>query len=96
MQVTIRANVIGAKKFSDTIDGKMIDFCKINATTQMDESKGNAIGWAGTEYDFGSSVNFDRFKGAKFPFEADLICEVVVQGRGQKFKVLEVKPVQKA
>ena len=93
MHFPIQVTVMGVKKFSGNIDGKNFDYCRIVAATPMDESQGNALGMSSTEYDFGGSVNFDRFKGFSFPFEAVLTVEVVVSGKGQKFKAIDFKPV---
>ena len=93
MQVTIQARVMGVKKFSGVIEGKTIDFCRVIAATPFDESQGDKLGMAATEYDFGGSENFERFKNLTLPFDAALNCEVVVSGKGQKFKVIDFKSI---
>lgn len=94
MQLQVQASIMGVKKFNGNIDGKLFDYCRIIAATPMDESQGNALGMASTEYDFGGSANFERFKGLQFPFEAVLTVEMVVSGKGQKFKAIDFRPLK--
>jgi hypothetical protein len=94
MQLQVQASIMGVKKFSGNIDGRTFDYCRIIAATPMDESTGNALGMASTEYDFGGSVNFERFRGLQFPFEAALTVEMVVSGKSQKFKAIDFRPLK--
>uniref|UniRef100_A0AAU8B4V6 Uncharacterized protein n=1 Tax=Dulem virus 54 TaxID=3145765 RepID=A0AAU8B4V6_9VIRU len=92
MQMQIQGTVMGVKRFSGQIDGKHFDYCRVIVSTPLDASQGNALGAAATEYDFGQSANFDRFKELKFPFEADLNVELVTNGKTQKLKMLDFRP----
>lgn len=92
MQMQIQGTVMGVKRFSGNIDGKAFDYCRVIVSTPLDASQGNALGSAATEYDFGQSTNFDRFKGMAFPFDADLSVELVTNGKSQKLKMLDFRP----
>lgn len=92
MQMKIEGIVMGVKRFSGNIDGKEFDYCRVIVSTPLDSSRGNALGSAATEYDFGQSANFDRFKTQQFPFDADLNVELVTNGKTQKLKLLDFRP----
>lgn len=92
MQMHITGQVMGVKRFSGLIDGKSFDYCRVIVSTPLDESQGNALGSSASEYDFGNSSNFERFKGFQFPFDSDLTVELVASGKGQKLKIIDFKP----
>lgn len=94
MQMKIQGTVMGVKRFNGNIDGKAFDYCRVIVSTPLDASQGNALGSAATEYDFGGSKNFDRFKDLKFPFESELAVELVTNGKTQKLKMLDFRPMQ--
>ncbi|HEZ2378306.1 TPA: hypothetical protein WHS22_001830 [Neisseria meningitidis] len=53
------------------------------------------MGSSTTEYDFGGSANFEQFRNAQFPIEANLNVEIVTTGKTQKLKVIGFQPVKK-
>lgn len=95
MNFTIRAEIIGVKQFSDEIEGKFFDYCRLFVLVPLDQSKGNALGMSVVEYNYGASANFEHFKNQKFPIEADLDVEIVTTGKTQKVNVLGFSPVKK-
>lgn len=95
MNFTMRAEIIGVKQFSDEIEGKFFDYCRLIVLTPLDESKGNALGRSSVEYNYGGSANFQHFKNIQLPIEADLDVEIVTTGKTHKMNVLEFSPVKK-
>ncbi|ELK78443.1 putative phage associated protein [Neisseria meningitidis 97014] len=53
------------------------------------------MGSSTTEYDFGGSANFEQFRNAQFPIEANLNVEIVTTGKTQKLKVIGYQLVKK-
>ncbi|HFB3479571.1 phage associated protein [Neisseria gonorrhoeae] len=53
------------------------------------------MGSSTTEYDFGGSANFEQFRNAQFPIEANLNVEIVTTGKTQKLKVTGFQFVKK-
>lgn len=92
MQMQIQGQIMGVKRFSGQIEGKNFDYCRVIVATPLDSSQGNALGSATTEYDFGSSTNFEQFKAHQFPFDANLSVEVVTNGKTQKLKITAFQP----
>ena len=80
---------------SRPIEGKNFDYCRLIVATPLDSSQGNALGSSTTEYDFGGSANFEQFRNAQFPIEANLNVEIVTTGKTQKLKVIGFQPVKK-
>lgn len=92
MQMQIQGQIMGVKRFNGQIDGKTFDYCRVIVATPLDASQGNALGSSATEYDFGGSLNFEQFKNASFPFEANLTVELVTNGKSQKLKIIGFQP----
>ena len=74
-------------------EGAVYDSTKVYAMTDMDETKGNAKGFATIEYGFAKADEFDKYKHLTFPFKADCELEFVTSGKAQKMILLSVKPV---
>ncbi len=92
MQMQIQGQIMGVKRFNGQIDGKTFDYTRVVVATPLDSSQGNALGSSASEYDYGGSVNFEQFKGANFPIEADLTVEIVTNGKNQKLKIIGYRP----
>ena len=86
---TLQGEIVGVKRFKGNIDGSDIDQCKVLVLTPMDASSGNAIGSSVSEYRFGGSDNFERFKDFSFPFLADLFIEMTTNGKTQKIEFVK-------
>ena len=95
MNIQLQGNIVGVKKFNGQIEGKNFDYCRLIVATPLDSSQGNALGSSTTEYDFGGSANFEQFRNAQFPIEANLNVEIVTTGKTQKLKVIGFQPVKK-
>ncbi|SPY05610.1 phage associated protein [Neisseria meningitidis] len=72
MNIQLQGHIVGVKKFNGQIEGKSFDYCRLIVATPLDSSQGNALGSSTTEYDFGGSANFEQFRNAQFPIEANL------------------------
>lgn len=92
MQMQIQGQIMGVKRFSGQIEGKIFDYCRVIVATPLDSTQGNALGSATTEYDFGASTNFEQFKAHQFPIDANLSVEVVTNGKTQKLKITAFQP----
>ena len=92
MQMQIQGQIMGVKRFSGQIEGKNFDYCRVIVATPLDSTQGNALGSATTEYDFGASTNFEQFKAHQFPVDANLLVEVVTNGKTQKLKIIGFQP----
>lgn len=86
--------VLGMKASKGTMDnGQSFDSTKVYSQTDLDDSKGNAKGFAATEYTYGDSTNFDKYKHLSFPFDAIADIEITTNGKTQKAVVVGLKPV---
>ncbi|HFC8464972.1 TPA: hypothetical protein ACFP4A_000200 [Neisseria subflava] len=95
MIFTMQGQIVGVKKFSGQIEGKAFDYCRLIVATPLDSTQGNALGSSATEYDFGTSANFEQFKTAQFPIDANLNVEIVTTGKTQKLKVHGFQTIKK-
>lgn len=84
--------ICGMKAFKGDVEGTHYDNTKVYAMTDMDESKGNAKGFATVEYAFGTSAEFEKYKAVPFPFKADVEMEFVTNGKAQKMIIHTIKP----
>ena len=93
MKINQVLTITGMKASKGEFEGTAFDSTKVYAMTDMDETKGNAKGFATVEYGFAKSDEFDKFKHLTFPFKADCEMEFVTSGKAQKMILLAVKPV---
>lgn len=77
-------------------NGTTFDSTKVYTETQLDESKGNAKGFAVGEFTLGTSAEFDKYKHLPFPFDAVAEFEIVSNGKTQKTLMHALKPVQRS
>jgi hypothetical protein len=73
-------------------NGTTFDSTKVYTETQLDESKGNAKGFAVAEFTLGLASEFDKYKHLPFPFEAMAEFEIVSNGKTQKTVMHALKP----
>lgn len=85
--------VMGAKSFKGTIEGRSFDSTTIFCQTKLDESQGNAKGFTGASYVWGSAENYDKIKHLPFPFEAELTMETVTSGNKVRQVCVGFKPL---
>lgn len=93
MQFQSNVVVTGAKRSKGEMEGKPYDSTKVYVQTGMDTSKGDAVGFAGSEYPWGLSDNFNKVATLKYPFEAVATFEMVTNGKSQKTILIDLKPV---
>lgn len=93
MQFKLQIVVTGAKRSKGDFDGTSYDSTKIYTATDLDSSKGDAVGQAGSEYTWGLSDNFNKVASLPFPFQAEATMEIVTNGKTQKTIMLDLKPV---
>lgn len=94
MKMQVAVKVLGMKASKGQMDnGQSFDSTKVYVETQLDESKGNAKGFAVSEYGFGLSDTFNHFKHLSFPFDATGEIEITTNGKTQKIVMLSLKPV---
>ena len=97
MKFNTQVKVLGMKANKGTMDnGQGYDSTKVYVETALDDSKGNAKGFAVAEYTLGLSEEFSKYKHLPFPFLADATVEIVTTGKAQKTQLVELKPVEMA
>ena len=96
MKINQQMTITGMKASKGEYEGTAFDSTKVYAMTDMDETKGNAKGFATVEYAFNKSDEFDKFKHLAFPFKAECELEFVTSGKAQKMMLLSIKPVAAA
>jgi hypothetical protein len=94
MQFQSKVKVLGMKSNKGTMDGgQSYDSTKVYVETPLDDSKGNAKGYAVAEYTLGLSTEFEKFKALAFPFEATATLELVTTGKVQKTQMTALVPI---
>lgn len=93
MKINQLLTITGMKASKGEFEGSAYDSTKVYAMTDMDETKGNAKGFATVEYSFKKADEFEKFKHLPFPFKADCEMEFVTSGKAQKMILLSIKPV---
>ncbi|WP_428717289.1 hypothetical protein [Undibacterium curvum] len=91
----MQAIITGMKGSKGNLEnGQAYDSTKVYVQTRLDDTKGNAKGFAIAEYNFGDSSNFDKFKHLSFPLHAEIEVETITSGRAMKHVITAVKPLQ--
>jgi len=91
----MQAVITGMKSSKGTLEnGQGYDSTKVYVQTRLDDTKGNAKGYAIVEYNFGDSTNFDKFKHLTMPFKAEIELETVTSGRAMKTIITAVAPLK--
>ena len=96
MKINQVLTITGMKASKGEFEGSVYDSTKVYAMTDMDESKGNAKGFATVEYSFNKADEFDKYKHLPFPFKAECEMEFVTSGKAQKMMLLSIRPVAAA
>lgn len=95
MKFTSQIKVLGMKASKGTLEnGNPYDSTKVYVETGLDDSKGNAKGFAAVEYGLGASDEYNKYKHLSFPFMAEATLEIVTTGKAQKTQVVELKPLE--
>jgi len=94
MKFQLQMTIVGMKSNKGQMDnGTAFDSTKVYALTDMDTSKGNAVGQATSEYAIGTSDELGKYKHLPFPFQAVAECEIVTNGKTQKTVITGLRPV---
>ncbi|MFZ6776228.1 hypothetical protein ACO0LD_05295 [Undibacterium sp. Ji83W] len=89
-----KVTVTGMKASKGTLEsGQAYDSTKVYVQTRLDDSKGNAKGFATVEYNFGEASEYDKFKHLTFPFIAEMETEMITSGRAMKTIVTGLTPI---
>ena len=86
--------VLGAKASKGDYNGRPFDSTTIYHQADLQEGE-NFAGQVGSEMKWGTSFNFEKIKGQKFPFVADATLEQVSNGKATMTIIKELVP-QKA
>lgn len=84
----LQFNVLGARKFNDTVEGQKHDFTKLVVAMDMPETE-NAAGQNAVEMRWGTHENFASIKDVNFPCMFELDVNPTTKG----FEVISAKPV---
>lgn len=93
----VTLKVLGMKASKGEMDnGQAYDSTKVYTETALDESKGNAKGFASAEYNLGLASEFEKYKHLEYPFMARCEIEMVTNGKTQKTVLRSCVPVEAA
>ncbi|MEG1856702.1 MAG: hypothetical protein RR231_14530 [Acinetobacter sp.] len=84
--------VLGAKSSKGDFDGKPYDSTKVYYQAELQKGD-NFVGQVGAEITWGTSFNFEKIKGQKFPFTADATFQQVSNGRNTVTILEDLVPV---
>jgi hypothetical protein len=91
--------VTGMKYSKGSMDnGTTFDSTKVYVETDLDSSKGSAMGTATAEYNLGKSDEYKKYEhlASSFPFMAEADMEIVTNGNTQKTIIHVLRPVEAA
>ena len=94
MKMQTQFKVLGMKASQGNYEGTDYDNTKVYVETSLDESKGNAKGFAVAEYKFGKSDEFKKFQHLTFPIMARAEVEMVTNGSTQTLVVHSIEPIE--
>lgn len=88
------AILLGAKLSKGVLEnGTAYDSTKIYVQTQMQQTP-DAVGFAVSEFNWGTSDNFAKIKDLSFPVEVSLSIDFVTNGKTSKMIVTDVQPIK--
>lgn len=93
MKFKSEVTVLGMKSSKGEFEGTAYDSTKVYVLTDLDTSKGTAVGQASAEYALGKSEEFDKYKHLGFPVKGMADLEIVTNGRTQKTVMHAFVPV---
>jgi hypothetical protein len=77
-----KAQLLGVTRFKDTIDGRSYDTTKLLVVLPFDPNNQDRAGFDTVSYNYGTSANFEKFKGRQYPIEVMLTKSEVATTRG--------------
>ena len=93
MKFKSMVTVLGMKASKGDFEGTAYDSTKVYVLTDLDASKGTAIGSSAAEYQLGKSEEFDKYKHLPFPIHGEADLEIVTNGKTQKTVMHGLRPV---
>lgn len=96
MKFKSNVKVTGMKFSKGSMDnGTTFDSTKVYVETDLDQSKGTAMGTATAEYNLGKSDEYKKYEhlAGAFPFMAEAEMEIVTNGNTQKTIILSLRPI---
>jgi len=85
--------VVGMKASKGQLEnGTGYDSTKVYALIGLDDSKGTAKGMSATEFNLGTSAEYESFKHLSFPFTAEVEMEMVSNGKTMKTVMHKLTP----
>jgi len=94
MEFTVRAVVLGMKRFKGEVEGKQYDNTKVYVEESFASDNENGRGSAAVEYAAGKSDVFDTLKQHTFPLQANVRFETSSNGRGSQTVVRSIEPIK--
>lgn len=85
--------ITGAKLSQGEYEGRAYDNTKIYVQTRMNPDSGEMVGYATSEYNWGTSSNFSKIRDLTYPFKAKVTMELVTSGKSSKMIVVDVQPI---
>lgn len=83
--------LIGVKRFKGDIEGQQFDTCKLRFLMPVQSDAINEMGFGIAEFTYGTSSNYEQFKGVKLPVEVDVTLEMVVRSNKPVFEIQKVE-----
>jgi hypothetical protein len=84
MKFKSEITVLGMKSSKGSFEGTDYDSTKVYVLTDLDASKGLAVGSSAAEYVLGKSDEFEKYKHLQFPIKGMAELEIVTNGKTQK------------
>lgn len=94
MKFKSNVTVLGMKASKGSFEGTDYDSTKVYVVTDLDTSKGTAVGCSTAEYVLGKSEEFDKYKHLPFPIMGEADLEIVTNGKTQKTVMHGLRPVE--
>lgn len=97
MKFTSTIKVTGMKFSKGQMDnGQAFDSTKVFVETDLDSSKGTAMGTATAEYTLGKAEEYQKYAHLSdaLPFMAAADMEIVTNGKTQKTVIHSLKPIE--
>ena len=96
MKFKSEVTVLGMKSSKGSFEGTDYDSTKVYVLTDLDASKGTAVGSSAAEYVLGKSDEFGKYKHLPFPVKGMADLEIVTNGKTQKTVMHGFVPTDRA
>lgn len=95
MQFTTTLTVLGAKRSKGEYEGRPYDSTNIFYQAELQQGD-DFVGQVGESIKWGTSENFEKIKGLKYPFSATATMQQVSNGKTSTTVLLDLKPDSQA